>query len=213
MEEINMTQIMKIEELDCELKYIVVNGESWFDGLLVAQALKYENPSRALRTHIHKNYCKKAHTFGMSNLKSATIRKDSWLICKEGIKELICKSRMLKASTLAKKFDININSQKYECKESESLGAIMKAFLGEKMMTQYTVLNYRLDLYFPDYNLVIECDENGHDDRDPVEERRRQRRVTKKLNCQWLRFNPDSDDFNIFTVINQIFTIIKTNVN
>ena len=104
-------------------------------------------------------------------------------------------------------------NHKYECKEATSLGAIMKAFQGEKMSTQHKVLEYRIDLYFPDYNLAIECDENNHNDRSPAEERRRQRRITKKIKCQWLRFDPDSDDFNIFAVINQIFTIIKTNIH
>jgi very-short-patch-repair endonuclease len=85
---------------------------------------------------------------------------------------------------------------------------IVVAFKGENMKTQHPVLDYRIDLYFPDYNLAIECDENGHSDRSPAEERRRRRRITKKINCQWLRFNPDSTDFNIFDVINQIFTII-----
>ena len=75
------------------------------------------------------------------------------------------------------------------------------------------MLGYRIDLYFPDYNLAIECDENGHSDRSLAEEIQRQRRITKKINCQWLRFNPDSTDFNIFDVSNQIFTIIKTNLS
>lgn len=68
-------------------------------------------------------------------------------------------------------------------------------------------------MYFPDYNLCIECDENGHSDRDPKYERTRQRRITKELKCQWIRYNPDSVDFNIFTVINQIFCLIKTHIS
>ena len=33
------------------------------------------------------------------------------------------------------------------------------------MQTKYTVLNYRIDLYFHDYKLAIENDELGHNDR------------------------------------------------
>ena len=33
------------------------------------------------------------------------------------------------------------------------------------MQTEYSVLGYYVDLYFDDYNLVIEVDEFGHSDR------------------------------------------------
>ena len=33
------------------------------------------------------------------------------------------------------------------------------------MQTQYSVLEYRIDLYFHDYKLAIEIDKNGHRDR------------------------------------------------
>ena len=37
----------------------------------------------------------------------------------------------------------------------------MTLFEGENMQTQYNVLGYRIDLYFHDYKLAIEIDENG----------------------------------------------------
>ena len=47
------------------------------------------------------------------------------------------------------------------------------------MKTQYSVGSYRVDLYFPDYNLVIECDEHGHKDRNPEKEKKRSDFITK----------------------------------
>ena len=41
----------------------------------------------------------------------------------------------------------------------------MSSFEGENMQTQYSVLGYRIDVYFHDYKLEIEIDENGHGDR------------------------------------------------
>ena len=38
----------------------------------------------------------------------------------------------------------------------------METFEGENMETQYSVLTYRVDLYFHDYKLAIEVDEKGH---------------------------------------------------
>ena len=34
------------------------------------------------------------------------------------------------------------------------------------MLTEYSVLGYKIDFYFHDYKLAIEVDEFGHDDRD-----------------------------------------------
>ena len=66
----------------------------------------------------------------------------------------------------------------------------MKAFDGETMVRQYPILTYRVDLYFPDYNICVECDENGHKDRDPNQELQRHLDITKKINCRWYRYNP-----------------------
>ena len=46
-------------------------------------------------------------------------------------------------------------------KEQSVLTKIMRSFEGEYTQTQY-VLDCRIDLYFHDYKLVIEVDENGH---------------------------------------------------
>ena len=41
----------------------------------------------------------------------------------------------------------------------------MDAFKGENMQTRYSVLEYRIDVYFHDYKLAIEVDEKAHKDR------------------------------------------------
>ena len=45
------------------------------------------------------------------------------------------------------------------------LTKIMSLSEGENMKTQYNVLSYRIDLYFRDYMVSIETDENGHNNR------------------------------------------------
>ena len=50
-------------------------------------------------------------------------------------------------------------------KEQTVINSIKDAFEGEDMQTQYTVLNYRIDLCFHKYKLAIEVDELGHNDR------------------------------------------------
>ena len=48
------------------------------------------------------------------------------------------------------------------------------------METQYSILTYRVDLYFHDYKLAIEVDEKGQNDRDESYEKQRQKKIEKK---------------------------------
>ena len=50
-------------------------------------------------------------------------------------------------------------------KEQTVINLIKNAFEGENMQTKYTVLHYRIDLYFHEYKLAIEVDELGHNDK------------------------------------------------
>ena len=52
---------------------------------------------------------------------------------------------------------------------------IMRFFEGGNMQTQYNVLSYSIDLYFRDYKLPIEIDENRHNDRNVDCEIKRQK--------------------------------------
>ena len=49
-------------------------------------------------------------------------------------------------------------------KEQSVLKSIKDAFEEENMQTQYSVLGYKIDLYFHDYKLTIEIDEKGDKD-------------------------------------------------
>ena len=50
-------------------------------------------------------------------------------------------------------------------KESVTI-KIIKTFSNEKILPQYTVLDYQVDLFFLEHKLAIEVDEKGHTDRD-----------------------------------------------
>ena len=89
-------------------------------------------------------------------------------------------------------------------KEQTVISTIKDAFEGENMQTQYTVLGYRIDLYFHQYKLAIEVDELGHSDRSADYEIQRQRALERELDCVFIRINPDAVDFNIHQEINKI---------
>ena len=71
------------------------------------------------------------------------------------------------------------------------------------METQYTVLNFRIDLYFHKYKLAIQVDELGHHDRNINYKIQRQKALEIELDCAFIRINLGATDFNIFKEINK----------
>ena len=94
-------------------------------------------------------------------------------------------------------------------KEQTIINSIKDAFDWENTQTQYSVLGYRIDLYFYKYKLGIEVDELIHTNRNIDHEIERQKSLEKELNCVFIRINPDKKDCNIFKEINKIHRHIK----
>lgn len=87
-------------------------------------------------------------------------------------------------------------------KEQETIGFICECLKGiTQINLQHMVGKYKIDLYLPEYNLAIECDELGHRDRDNEYEIEREEFIKKELRCGFIRFNPDSEMFKISDVI------------
>ena len=76
-------------------------------------------------------------------------------------------------------------------KKQTVINSIKDVFEWEDMQTQYIVLGYRIDLYFHKHKLAIEVDELGHADRNLSNEIERQKALEKKLDCVFIRINPD----------------------
>ena len=71
------------------------------------------------------------------------------------------------------------------------------------------LLEYRIDLYFHDYKLAIEIDENEQSNRNIEYEIKRQKAIEEELGCEFIRINLEKEDFNIFKVITEILRYIK----
>jgi very-short-patch-repair endonuclease len=94
------------------------------------------------------------------------------------------------------------------CIESQTIGFIENAYSGTfNLKRQYIFGKYRVDLYFMDYKLVIECDENNHDDRDPIEEKVRENYIIS-LGNTIIRFNPNESEFDLSNVMRDINTTL-----
>ena len=65
-------------------------------------------------------------------------------------------------------------------KEESVTIKIIKAFSNEKILLQHPVLNYQIDLNFPEHKLAIEIDEKGHTDRDEKKKKNEREEKRKK---------------------------------
>ena len=66
-------------------------------------------------------------------------------------------------------------------KEESVIIKITKEFSNEKILLQYSVLDYQIDLYFLERKLAIEVDEKGHTDRDEKGENEREEKNKKMM--------------------------------
>ena len=122
-----------------------------------------------------------------------------------GLLKLLVKSRKHEVLDFIKLFNINIKTTHYTCIESDTIKCILDTFNGQNMISQFKVNNYFIDLYFSDYNLAIECDENHSD---IEEDLIRQIYIEKKLNCKFIRYKPYEKNFNIYNLFNKIYKFI-----
>ena len=129
-------------------------------------------------------------------------------ICNDLALKIIKNCRTDKSCNLKRNLGFTLHDV-INTKEQTVINSIKDAFEGENMQTQYTVLGYRIDLYFHKYKLAIEVDELGHNDRNIDYEIQRQQALERELNCVFIRINPDPVDFNSFREINKIHRYIK----
>ena len=87
------------------------------------------------------------------------------------------------------------------------LTKIMSSFEGENMQTY--VLSYRIELYFQDYKLAIEIDQNGHNIRNIDFKIKKQIAIEQGLGSKFIRIYPDKEKSDIFRAINEIFRQIN----
>ena len=126
-------------------------------------------------------------------------------MCK-GVK-ILSTSRKNDVIDLINKCGIDINIIKFISVETDILDNICKTFKNEKITLQYRVCKYRIDLYFDEYNLAIECDETHTDIKNDL---LREEKIKKKIGCKFIRFKPYDKVFDIFVLLNEIYQEITS---
>lgn len=144
------------------------------------------------------------------NLNKYKNHTEMYILQKSGIFKIINNRRQTEAIDISNYFSIPIKF----IKEREYLNIIKKAFKDYDCKQQYFIpkeekSGYYIDLYISgkDKNIAVEVDEYGHSCYDKEFEIERERYIKEVLGCEFVRFNPDSKNFNIGHVINQIINI------
>ena len=126
-------------------------------------------------------------------------------VTERGLKRLISKSRKPQARELATYIGLDCYFSPIEV---DCLRIIESALQHFNPVQQFRISGYIVDLYFPEQRIAIECDEDGHSNYNNKKEITRQDQITKLLGCQFIRFNPNEEGFNIGNVINKIILMV-----
>ena len=94
--------------------------------------------------------------------------------------------------------------------DNQDISALQVAFEGEIILTQYCIENKRLDTYFSKYKFGIEVAEYNHESKNSNHEKSRQL-IKESYGITIIRTNPNDADFDLNTIINQIYMHIITN--
>ena len=82
----------------------------------------------------------------------------------------------------------------------------------EKIQTDENGCKYilfRIDIFFTEYFFAIEIDEKGHTGRDLIFEEKRQETLEKKLNCEFIRINASTENYDADHEANRIQVFIS----
>jgi very-short-patch-repair endonuclease len=191
-----------------------IMDDLWFCGKDISTALGYSDTNQAIRKHVSNDDKALLSTVLVRlNAKLVTKKSNSIYINKRGVTSLLINSRMpskdLAICQFRDMFGIDISIVTILYKEQETIGQLMQAFRRKRILRQYAVLSYKIDMYLLDEKIAIECDEFGHKNRCQEYEMKRERDIKETLGCRMYRFNPDEKNFNIFHVIDDICKLIE----
>ena len=185
-----------------EIQIKIVDNEPWFLAADIAKALTVKDTSRMIE---HARV--KENEKNIFPNKTRRGEQKQIFITRLGLKKLLANSKKPNAAQLSESLGLEMCI--YTKVEASHIGNIRKAFKDVLSIDEYAVGKYNVDLYFPSFNLVIECDQNNHNDYNKQTEKERENYIKDKLGCTFIRFNPDKPGFMIGDVIYKISKFLQ----
>jgi len=197
--------------------FVNIDGSRWYAANRVAFQLGYKRPHGAVCKHVTLGNQATLRTLKTNGVKEETNFTanhnllETKYINKNGLRQLVARSRKPESIKYAQELGIDVSDIKPRFEEMATLAPLMEVFDGQDMVQQFAIGCYRIDLYFPEHQIAVECDERGHADRDTTKERERQDNITEQLGCRWIRFDPHVPGFCILRVANRIVRLLLPN--
>lgn len=130
------------------------------------------------------------------------------LLTLTGLKKILCAVRRPIAQHILDYYEITENN-KFQCEESKWLKHIKEVFQDEEILFQHWIQPYKLDAYFPKYNIVVEVDEYNHKSYDFTKQLERSTKLNAVLkNPHYVRFDPYDGDITVYQIIGKIHRLI-----
>ena len=153
----SVVELFKFNDKNIRVVHIKNVGQC-FVSKDVYETIGYEEESgkKAIQRLILEKY--KIRPGGAAiDMKEAGIRlyRDTVLLAGNGLKLFLMRCCKPKAFDVAKHFGIKIEHRLPASKEQDALSQIMQVFRGEKMIHQFGTRKYRIDLYFPKLNWLL----------------------------------------------------------
>ena len=208
---------------DGSIIYFEINDVRWYKAIDVCNIMNYKKARNVISTRVTKKskmYFDELKILALSTnhliVQKNIIDRRSFFIDQNGLNSLILGSRLPNSIHFAHFFDIKIN-QKFVRKETDIVCAIKDFCNSAKIKNEHLYCvdkengYYFIDFYLPDHRIAIEIDENDHVYRNPKYEKQREKFIQKKLNCKFIRCNPDDPNFNIYSLLGKINLCIVNN--
>ena len=155
---------------------------------------------RRIRRDHHDFRSISKHTFpGFS--RQATYAAD-WPTCRKVVLYALQNARMASREKQLKYDALSATEPERQRQyvECETLDVIQRVFKKHRSVRQQPFGKYRVDLYFPDAKLCVECDEEHHQWH-REEDQARQEQIERMSGARFLRYNTFDESFDLTSLI------------
>ena len=198
----NELEIFKNDEFG-EIRTLEIDGKPYFVASDIAKALGYKRPNDAISAH-----CKHVIKYYIEHPQSKNKKLEVNVINNEDVLRLVEYSQLL--TELQKENYINfLNLNNYivlksrkEIEFVNDLESFLKAIGINDGISQYSILNYKIDYYIPSLKIAVEYDENNHKDYPYESQEFRQQKIEEILKCKFIRLSDKKENaFNLGLVM------------
>ncbi len=200
-----------------EVEVFELNGKVLFNPYHVGDCLGISKST--IRDTISSMNEKQVVKLKNSDVKEIVFRKlnnrGENFLTESGVVQLTAKSRnttkqnkleLLKQLNISNEHNNLVTSYR-EIEFFDKLETILEVFNIE-YEKQYSVFNYRIDMFLPELNIAIEYDENNHKRYSYESQELRQEKIEKELGCKFIRVSDeDSDELNIGLILKEFMEV------